>query len=100
MAVIPFFPFMYDICPPVRLMLHCFSSVIIIALLSIHVWRCPAQEVRLLVSRHFGDETPFELPLVSKLYVLRQNSSDSAVDSQGEQADDESDGLKHIVRRR
>jgi uncharacterized membrane protein YgcG len=79
------------------------------------------QEVARLVQQHFGEDRPFELPLVTKLYVLRKqpataaahahssgsSSSCSRCGSGGsrsgggdEESDDEGHSMQALVRRR
>jgi hypothetical protein len=74
------------------------------------------QEVARLVQQHFGEQRPFELPLVTKLYVLRKqpataaahahssDSSSSRCSSRSgggdEESDDEGDSMQALVRKR
>jgi hypothetical protein len=41
------------------------------------------QEVARLVQQHFGEQRPFELPLVTKLYVLRKQAATAAAHAHG-----------------
>lgn len=65
------------------------------------------QEVRQLVQHHFSDERPFELPLVTKLYVLRKQASAShslhsgcSERSAEEEEEEASHALQHHTRTR
>jgi hypothetical protein len=74
------------------------------------------QEVARLVQQHFGEQQPFELPLVTKLYVLRKQpaaaaaaahsngSSSSRCSSRSgggdEESDDEGQSMPALLRKR
>jgi hypothetical protein len=82
------------------------------------------QEVARLVQQHFGDSEPFELPLVTKLYVLRSqaaaapahahgscssstngssrgiSSSSSCTGGGDDESDDEGQSMQALVRKR
>lgn len=79
--------------------------------------RATPQEVARLVQQHFGEARPFELPLVTKLYVLRSQpaaaaaahcGSSSATDSSSgcghcggeDESDDEGQSMQALVRKR
>jgi hypothetical protein len=79
------------------------------------------QEVARLVQQHFGEQCPFELPLVTKLYVLRKQPATAAAHAHSngssssrcsssrcssrsgggdEESDDEGDSMQALVRKR